>query len=318
MSSLTNITVTCFAASYLVAWLLELSRLFFRSGIRGAVMIAFAAAGLVAHTIYLAERAAYGPQPPLSSSFDWCLLAAWLLILAYLYLTYYFPRAAIGLFILPLALSLIFAAANWANRQPIASAPAISVWGAIHGVLLLLGTVAVMVGFVAGVMYLIQSRRLKHKLPPTGRFRFPSLEWLEKVNSRVIFISTLMVAGGFLSGVILKTARDRHLEVMPWSDPIIWSSALMLGWLVIASLFSVFYRPARQGQKVAYLTLVSFVFLVIALGVLLLGESEHGRNRKSEGEKPSQSVVGRSDSARFAIYLQNVEMNARSFTEVTP
>src|SRR5690606_2952734 len=130
--------------------------------------------------------------------------------------------------------------------------PAISVWGANHGAFLLLGTAAVMVGLVAGLIYLLQSRRPKHKLPPLGPLRFPSLEWLENVNSRVIFVSTLMVGGGFVSGIILMVIRDRHLQSLPWSDPIIWSSALMLGWLLIASVFSVVYRPARQGQKVAY------------------------------------------------------------------
>lgn len=282
MPSLANISVTCFAASYFVAWMLELSRLFFRSGVRGAVMIGFATAGLIAHVIYLAERAVNGPQPPLSSSFDWCMLTALVLVIAYLYLTYYFPRAGIGLFLLPLVLALILSAAMWADRQPIAGGSAMRVWGAIHGVFLLLGTVAVMVGFVAGIMYLVQAYRLKHKLQPTGPFRFPSLEWLEKVNSRVIFISTLMVAGGFVSGLILKVVRDRRLETMPWNDPVIWSSALMLGWLLAASIFSALYRPARQGKKVAYLTVVSFVFLVFALGVLLLGKSEHGRGGRPQ------------------------------------
>ena len=72
-----GISVTCFAASYAVAWALEISRLFFRSGVRGAVMIGFAAAGLLAQTLYLAYRAAQAPASPLSSNFDWCLLAAW-------------------------------------------------------------------------------------------------------------------------------------------------------------------------------------------------------------------------------------------------
>ena len=43
-----GISVTCFAASYAVAWALEASRLFFRSGVRGVVMIGFAVAGLLA------------------------------------------------------------------------------------------------------------------------------------------------------------------------------------------------------------------------------------------------------------------------------
>lgn len=302
MPSLANVTVTCFAASYLVAWLLEGSRLFFRSGVRGAVMIFFAAAGLLAQTIFLAQRAISGPQPPLSSSFDWCLLTAWVLVVAYLYLTYYFPRSAIGIILLPLVLALVFAASRWASQSPIASSSATRVWGAVHGVFLLLGTVAVMVGFVAGVIYLLQSYRLKHKLASFGGFRFPSLEWLENVNSRVIFVSTLMVGGGFLSGIILRIVRDRTSPAMPWSDPVIWSSALMLAWLLAASIFSAVYRPARQGQKVAYLTVVSFIFLAFALGALLVGGSEHGKSTKNQAWIPSGSAasISASDFAEVA------------------
>ena len=48
-----GISVVCFAASYAVALVCEASRLLFRSGVRGAAMIAFAAAGLLAHTLFL-------------------------------------------------------------------------------------------------------------------------------------------------------------------------------------------------------------------------------------------------------------------------
>ena len=76
---LSHISITCFAASYLVAWLLELSRLFFRSGVRGAIMVGFAVAGFFAQTMYLGYRAMQSTTLPLSSSFDWYLLAAWML-----------------------------------------------------------------------------------------------------------------------------------------------------------------------------------------------------------------------------------------------
>ena len=45
MLSLSGVSTICFAGSYAVALLLELSRLVFRSGVRGALMIGFAAAG---------------------------------------------------------------------------------------------------------------------------------------------------------------------------------------------------------------------------------------------------------------------------------
>ena len=53
----------------------------------------------------------------------------------------------------------------------------VSAW--LGGQLLLAGTVAVSFGFIAGIMYLVQSWRLKHKLPPQAGFKLPSLEWLQ-------------------------------------------------------------------------------------------------------------------------------------------
>ena len=95
-------------------------------------------------------------------------------------------------------------------------------------------------------------------------FRMPSLEWLEKVNSRVIILSVLVVGIGFLAGIILNVVGRGEAAELPWTDPVIWSSALMLAWLVAAAIFNAVYRPARRGRKVAYLTVVSFVFLVVA------------------------------------------------------
>ena len=286
-----KISVTCFAASYLVGWLLEVCRLFFRSGIRRAIMIGFVVAGMVAHTLYLLHRATSANVSPLSSRFDWYLVAAWLLVGVYLYVNYYYPQAAIGLFVLPLALGLIVAAALFADRQPIAPEPASQVWGMIHGVFLLLGTVAVIVGFVAGMMYLFQSSRLKHKRPPLAGFRFPSLELLEHVNSSMIVTSALLVAVGFIAGIILKVVGGRRVEDLPWTDPVVWTTGTMLVWLVAAALFNLLYVPARQGRKVAYLTVASFVFLAIALAVFMLGDSHQSGTKKSGDSGPAVARV---------------------------
>ncbi len=50
-----KLTVLCFAPSYAVTLLLEITRLFFRSGIRGALMLGFAGLGLVLHTLFLGQ-----------------------------------------------------------------------------------------------------------------------------------------------------------------------------------------------------------------------------------------------------------------------
>jgi ABC-type uncharacterized transport system permease subunit len=281
--------LTAIALAYAVAWLLEASRLLARTKAQGAVVLGLVAAGFVAQTCYLGYRAATAAASPLASSFDWCLLAAWLLVAAYLYLTIYHPRGALGLAMLPLVLLLIVAAALFADQQPIAPQPASQLWGAIHGIFLLLGTVTVMIGFAAGILYLLQASRLKRKRPAPSGLRLPSLEWLERINSRVIVISVILVAIGFLAGVVLNVAARGSGE-LSWSDPVISSSALMLAWLVAASLFGGLYKPARHGRKVAYLTVASFGFLLLALGTLLFFDTGHGGQKAGHLPRPGDVV----------------------------
>ncbi len=295
-SFISGIGLTCFAASYATAWMLELA-LFWRRGARHILILGFVLAGWLAHTLYLGYRVVEYSASPLSSSFDWCLVAAWLLIGAYLYLTCYFPRAALGLYMLPLDLALV-AAATFADPEPFAAEPASRMWAAVHGISLLIGTLAVMVGFVAGLMYLLQAHRLKRKLPSLPGVRLPSLEWLEKVNSRVIILSALMVGIGFVAGIILNTIAGGQAGELPWSDPVIWSSALMFAWLLAAATFNAVYRPSRRGRKVAYLTVASFGFLVVALAVLLLVNTEHGGQKHRAPATASRWLSGDFDGGR--------------------
>ena len=125
---ISRISIVCFAASYAVALGCEASRPVFRSAVRGFTLIGFAAAGLAAHTLFLGWRAATASAVPLSSPFDWYLLAAWLLAAGYLYFTIANPRTPVGLFMLPVVLALV-GAAQLSSREPFPQSPATQVWG---------------------------------------------------------------------------------------------------------------------------------------------------------------------------------------------
>jgi ABC-type transport system involved in cytochrome c biogenesis permease subunit len=273
---LSRVSVVCFASSYAIALALELTRLLFRSGIRGILMVGFAAAGLFAHSVFLFYRAVNAGQLPLSSKQDWYLLAAWTLAALYLYLTVYHPKTPFGLFILPLVLALVGVATFFADSAPFPREPASQVWGMIHGTSILLATVALAVGFSAGLMYLGQARRLKLKRQAWRRLRLPSLEWLRRVNSRSLVVSLFMLGTGIASGMILNeinVAGDPRR--LAWDDPIVLSTTIMFGWLLLSSAAGYVYRPAREGHRVAYLTVVSFVFLLIVLSSSLLFNTRH-------------------------------------------
>jgi ABC-type uncharacterized transport system permease subunit len=287
--------VVCFAASYAVALVLDLFGIVWRAPVRRYVLIGFATAGVLAHTWFLGQRAAARSASPLDNPADWCLLAAWLLAVIYLAQAVYYQRLAIGVFLLPLVLGLI-AASELASRDSFAPERASQFWGNVHGSFLLLGTVAVTVGFLSGVMYLVQSHRLKRKLPPAPGFRLPSLEWLERVNSRSLGISALLIGVGFLSGVILNTHKNRAIEAyVPWTDPVVISLALMFLWLIVAELFRLAYPAARRGQKVAYLTVAAFLFLCFTLASLLWLDTEHGSEPRAS--RPRAALFAAEDQA---------------------
>lgn len=273
---LSGVSVICFAATYAIALVIEVLSLEIRMRGRRLALLVVAGAGLVAQTLYLSYRAAEAGATPLASPAEWLLLAAWVLAVVYVGAILYLPRAATGLILLPLMLVLI-GASLWASREPFAPEPVSRFWGDLHGSVLLLGTVTVCIGFAAGLMYLLQSHWLKRHRPITDRVRLPSLEWLERANAHSLAISAFLIGLGFVSGLIL-TELQHHGEqgYVLWRDPVVLSLAAMLLWLVGAEIFRILYPAARRGRKVAYLTLASFLFLVITLASLVLVDSVHG------------------------------------------
>lgn len=289
--SLTHVHLSCFVASYTVALLLELARLVLRSPARILGTLGFTAAGILAQTIYMALRTSSSPDqaPPLSGWFDWLLLVAWGVAIAYLLSSLRRPQAAYGVFMLPLVLVLIAIASLFRHAEPFPRGQAQYVWGMVHGLALMLGSVVVMLGFIAGLMYLVQSSRLKRKLPPQRGLKLPSLEWLQQATRRTLLFSSGLLAAGLLAGVVLNLLQRQG--GMPWTDPVIWTSGILFVWLLVLLVFESVHKPAVQGRKVAYLTLASFVFLTLVLGMVLLGPSRHASPPSSALAPPSSGLA---------------------------
>ncbi len=285
---LSGISIICFAASYAIALLLEVIGLRKRSTWVRLGVIGASAAGLLAHTLYLIYVAADASATPMSAV-EWMLMASWVLAVVFLAALFYLPRTPTGIVLLPIILALI-GGSMFANPQPLAPERSFYFLALFHGIVLLLGTVAVCLGFMAGLMYVAQSYALKHSRSPTNGLRLPSLEWLERINSRALGLSAVLIALGFASGLIMSLAGHRKEAAYAlWNDPVVWSLAAMLFWLIAAEVFRLVYPAARRGRKVAYLTLASFVFLVIALTSLMLVDTVHGGSERASTNEDRQS-----------------------------
>jgi ABC-type transport system involved in cytochrome c biogenesis permease subunit len=256
---LDRITIFCFAASYAVALLLELWNLRRPGTVKRCLIYVATGAGLFAHTFYLAYHAL-----PTQGQSSTLLLLSWVLAVFYLFGTIHHRKLAWGVFALPVVLGLVLVAWLLGTEEAGTTATAADqrqLWTWLHLGTLVLGAVGLCVGFVASVMYLVQSWKLKHKSPPGEGLKLLSLERLEAMNRRAIDLAFPLFTVGLLIGVILL-ANTRELS---WSDPKVIATGLL--WVVFALLLYVRHGLHVRGRRVALGTILTFGLMLVAFAV---------------------------------------------------
>lgn len=261
-----RVSLICFLASYGVAFGLELSRFLRRIPSVRFLTLGIATAGLIAHTVYLLNRSKAAQLPPLlSSSHDWLLVLAWLIVVLYLFLSLIDRDVALGVFLLPLVL-LLNAAASLVSDEHANLLDARSGWIMLHSSLLVLGTSGVVLGLVLSLMYLVQHTRLKHRQAHYEGLSLPSLARLDRWNRWCVVISVPLLTLGMATGVIMGVYLSDAPESVSFTDPLILGYGVV--WLVSAALFVWLIRSWKRstpGRRVAALTAWAFGFLLITL-----------------------------------------------------
>ncbi len=251
-----GITEYCFLLSYLTSFILELLRIVRPARWERYGSIAFAIAGLLAHSIFLA----YDPPSP-SSPYGSLLLLAWVFGVFYLYGILHRDPYPWAVFVLPLVLALVGLSfvftrtthdGSWFTGERF--------WGMVHGILLLLASVGITVGFLASIMYLVQAGRLRRKLNPIGGMRLLSLERLERMNRRAVNIAFPLLTVGLLLG-LMRMGQSPHDG--GWTALKITTTVGL--WLVGLLLMFLRYGAHLSGRRLAQFTLLAFVIMLVAL-----------------------------------------------------
>lgn len=262
--SLDGITRICFGASYAIALGLDLAQLIRPSRLARSTSLAFGAAGLIAHTLFFAIQ-----RPTLQSQYGSLLFLAWVLAVFYLYGALHHRRIAWAIFVLPLVLALVLLAGRFAPQpnEPLPRVEALSslagdrFWGTMHGTLILLAAVGVSVGFLASVMYLVQSRRLRDKVAPNSGVRLLSLERLETMNRRAVNFAFPLLTVGLLIGGALMYHRSGPTQA--------WTAGKVIGtaglWLAFVVLLALRYGLHTRGRHLAVGTIAAFAVLMATL-----------------------------------------------------
>ncbi len=279
-SAVDRLSVLCFGGTYGLALACDLARVAVKGAARWYATLFLTVVGWAVQTAYLGNLAIRTGQLPVTTAFESMIVLSWVLAAVGLYLIVRSPKpVAVGLFVLPVVLSLVVVAGAWAPREPWIRSGwggASRFWGAAHGLLYLVGAVASCVALVAGLMYLAQSDRLKHKRAQRFGLALPSLEQSERLNRGAITVAFPFLTAGLVVGLVMEMAlRHSGRSGLGWSDPKVVSGVGM--WLVFAGLLHARFRPEMRGRRVMVFTIVAFLCLAGAtIGVDLMRITSHG------------------------------------------
>lgn len=253
---LRHISTSCFGASYLLAFVCELIRTRWPNATLRWVGLALGSIGLFTHSVFLAV---HHPSP--AAAYGATLAVAWVLSVFYLYGTLHAPRRAWAVFILPMVLGLVALAVFNVSPEDKTAVLGDKLWGAVHGILVLLAAVGVSIGCIASVMYLIQSDRLRRKRSPLGGMNLLSLERLESMNRRAVNLAFPLLTLGLLLGAVLLRQYHGLAEN--------WFSLKVLGtvglWAVFCVLLYLRYSAHVSGRRLAWLTIAAFGLMLAVL-----------------------------------------------------
>lgn len=141
----------------------------------------------------------------------------------------------------------------------------------LHTVCMLASYLAFLLGFVSGVLFLLQERQLKHKHMGLLFHRLPSLDQLDRINFCAISIGFMLLSAGTLCGLIeVKRIIGRWWIADPkaYLTLTLWVSYLML-WVLRL-------RATLRGHRVALLSILAFSLVLFTfVGVSRLMPSLH-------------------------------------------
>jgi len=197
---------------------------------------------------------------------DQLSLLAWLIVGSYLLLQLRYHLAVVGALVSTLA--FLLALSSYLVYSGVERLPAHlqSAWLPAHVAPAFLGYAVFAIAFCVSVVYLLQDRQLKGKRRGWLR-RMPSLETLDELNYRCIAWGFALFTVGIVTGSLL--AKATRGEFWSWEPVQVLST---ITWLLYALLLQT-RAVGWRGRKVATLTIVGFVLLVVSFLSFNLGFS---------------------------------------------
>src|SRR6185436_6335240 len=182
-----------------VAYAVQFTRRTFGISRIATVLLVFAA---FAHTFVIGMETMRVGHVPFASATSAISMFVWLLALSYLYVELTTAERAMGVFILPLLVVLqtipAFSAGATEPRSVILESP----WFGVHVSSLLFAYASFALAAVLGVTYVLQFKEIKKKHLGYFYTRLPSLQILDRMNSRATATGWAFLTLGLIVGVV--------------------------------------------------------------------------------------------------------------------
>jgi cytochrome c-type biogenesis protein CcsB len=223
--------------------------------------------GFCAHLlalIFLTINLGYLPLTNLTEAMSFF---SWALVLTFLVVEYRYRIHVLGTFVLPLALVSIIPAAALPMTTKTLDPRLNSAWLLIHTPLALLGVVSFAMAFVMGVMYLIQERLLKSKRFNSLYYKLPSLDLLDDLNRKAVYLGFPLLTLGILTGALWGKYA--------WGSYWTWGpkqTLTLVTWLFYLVVLHGRLTIGWRAKKAAYLAIIGFLGVIFTFvgGTLLV------------------------------------------------
>lgn len=224
----------------------------FRPGRYNFVLIA---GGFVLQTAFLYLRGEELGRCPITSTFEVLVFLSWSIALSYLVVGTAYRISLLGTFTAPLVFALQLIAlllpGSHAAARP-ARAP--DGWLELHAATSLIAYGVLALACVAGVMFLVQERQLKMRVPGSLFHMLPPLTTLTDAMRRLLWFGVCLLSVGILAGFLVG------VPIGHWK-----SGASLLVWTVYSGILFLWGRRVLHPHRVAQSCVGAFALALVTL-----------------------------------------------------
>jgi ABC-type transport system involved in cytochrome c biogenesis permease subunit len=252
-------------------------------------------AGALAHTFVIGMQTMEAGHVPFAGTTQAISTFVWLLSLAYLYTEVTTDERGLGVFVLAIIVALQAVPAvrgpGLEPRSPILEHPLF--W--THVAALLGAYASFGLAAVIGVTYVLQYQEIKAKHLVFFFTRLPSLQALDVMNSRSVFIGWVLLTVGLGAGAVWVSEAlalapgDPRVQAMSVTDPKIFVA--LVTWLVYTFQLIARRTLGWRGRRAAYVSAVGFA--IVLLNFVLVSYFLTDSHNFADVRRPASEVWSR-------------------------